>query len=88
LDLKSESPTAVVVAKRRAFSLRSSIVTTMPFFWAFRTQFVRALSMSTPLPLPLRLTGELLRSSEFRYFSLFRRTLDTVLPTMLERDGR
>jgi hypothetical protein len=69
-----------VVAKNLAFSLIAASVKGWPCFCMFLTQFERALSISGNFPLA-RFTGERLRSSGKRYFSLWRRTLETVLET-------
>jgi hypothetical protein len=82
----SDSP--AVKLKVAALSLSSSLVTSTPSFLECLTQFVNAFSTSTPFPFPGRLTGELLRPSELRYLSLFRKTLDTVLVIASERTGK
>lgn len=67
-----------VVAKNRAFSLMAASVKGRPFFWLFLTQFESALSMSGNLPFA-RFTGDKFRSSGNKYFSLWRKTFETVL---------
>jgi hypothetical protein len=55
-----------------------------PFLWLFLTQTESAFSISGNLPLA-RFTGDKLRSSGNRYFSLWRRTFETVLKEKLVR---
>jgi hypothetical protein len=84
----SAGDSPAVKLKVAALSLTASVVTSMPSFLECLTQFVNAFSRSTPFPFPGRLTGELLRPSELRYLSLFRKTLDTVLVITLELTGK
>jgi hypothetical protein len=72
----SEVPTEL--AKKRAFSRIMESETAMPCFSWLRAQFDKALSISGNLPLDL-LMGDRLPSSEYKYFSLLRRTFETVL---------
>ena len=67
-----------ILAKKSAFSLIISSLRGCPLLWRFFAQLDRALSISGTLPLAL-LMGDRLPSSGFRYFSFWRRTLETVL---------
>jgi hypothetical protein len=72
----SEFPT--VCAKKRALSRMMASVKGSPCLWWFLAQFESARSMSGNLPLDL-LIGERLPSSWYKYFSFWRKTLETVL---------
>jgi hypothetical protein len=72
----SEFPT--VCAKKRALSRMMASVKGSPCLWWFLAQFESARSMSGNLPLDL-LIGDRLPSSWYKYFSFWRKTLETVL---------
>jgi hypothetical protein len=72
----SELPT--VEAKKRALSLIIASLRGKPCLWWFRAQFASARSMSGNFPFDL-LMGERLPSSWYKYFSFWRKTLETVL---------
>lgn len=78
VSFKSPSLWFTPVANRCACSVMAASVRERPFLWLFLTQTESAFSMSGNLPF-VRFTGDKLRSSGNRYFSLWRRTFETVL---------
>lgn len=78
VDSRGSPPAAEV--KSRDFSLTAALVGVIPLALSRWTQEMSAFSTLTPFPLAaVRLTGELLRSSEFRKCSFLLSTFDTVL---------